>query len=98
LQDVLRWTVDCHRERIWSRLRGWDGGRERSVVHGNLRCHRCHRRGKCCFEGANVRTSYGTVSGDGVMAMCGAFGALTRAFRLELRGVLCLDEEFSAIL
>src|SRR5271170_5004627 len=26
LQDVLRWTVDCYSEQVWSRLRTMDGG------------------------------------------------------------------------
>jgi len=52
LQDVLRWTVDCHRERVWSRLRVTNGGgeafqgriyRER---HTSVRCHRCHEYGE----------------------------------------------------
>lgn len=46
LQDVLRWTVDCHRERIWSRYRG-GGGRGLATREGDRRprCHRCHRIG-----------------------------------------------------
>jgi hypothetical protein len=31
LQDVLRWTIDCHRERVWSRVRSWGGGRGRTM-------------------------------------------------------------------
>src|SRR2546430_10984494 len=58
LQDILRWTVDCHRERVVSRLRPWDGGVSTVVQNGALReriqaptsrnsvrCHRCHRYG-----------------------------------------------------
>ena len=64
LQDVLRWTVDCHRERVVSRLRTWDGrlqgriqsggGPVRNSLHitGNdnsVRCHRCHQYGNKVF-------------------------------------------------
>jgi len=56
LQDVLRWTVDCHRERVVNRLRTWDGGRVNRTqglirnslrITGNnpMRCHRCHQSG-----------------------------------------------------
>ena len=60
LQDILRWTVDCHRERVVSRLRSWDGGVPAVVQGRNLRdriqapagrnsvrCHRCHQYGIC---------------------------------------------------
>jgi hypothetical protein len=62
LQDVLRWTVVCHRERVRSRLRwsapatgeggaGGGGGSLRGRIRGNgghasVRCHRCHQYGK----------------------------------------------------
>jgi hypothetical protein len=52
LQDVLRWTVDCHRERVVSRLRSWDGVRGRiqqrpsNRSSSGLRCRRCHQSGK----------------------------------------------------
>ena len=57
LQDILRWTVDCHRERVVSRLRTWNGGvssvrsrdlRDRiqsSAGRNSARCHRCHQYG-----------------------------------------------------
>jgi hypothetical protein len=31
LQDLLRWTVDCHRERVSSRVRYWENGRYRRM-------------------------------------------------------------------
>ena len=62
LQDVLRWTVDCHRERVVSRLHTWDGNdavggghlpeRIQGHVSGrnnSVRCHRCHQYGNIPF-------------------------------------------------
>lgn len=51
LQDVLRWTVDCHRERVWSRLRTVGGGDAfRGRIHRqrytSVRCHRCYEYGE----------------------------------------------------
>jgi hypothetical protein len=57
LQDILRWTVDCHRERVVSRLRSSDGGHARIQQRPSnrspslLRCHRCHRFGKRVLTG-----------------------------------------------
>ena len=51
LQDVLRWTMDCHRERVWNRLRLRDrivafSGRTERPRYTSVRCRRCHEYGK----------------------------------------------------
>jgi hypothetical protein len=74
LQDVLRWTVDCHRERIWSRLRGYQGGGGRSLVRRepdrhSTRCYRCNRIGTSPRD-ADCRSPNCGLSGRRSFSVC----------------------------
>ena len=46
LQDIIRWAVDCHRERVFARIRQLGVGNGNGMSRESQRCHRCHQYGE----------------------------------------------------